>query len=418
MRAKPFVRMLLVLAGFQVAALASVAIAELIPDQLIVEELREAYETGVITESLVMSQRNGGLTDHYGECVLLTVGLGDSPGDNLFERAVLSPNLHQCVAARAKLNAALDGEPLDGTYKIRYWNGLSIVSRPTVAVVGVSGLRTLATVALIISIAALAMFLRSLLGRLATIGFLLPLVTANLFGLVEVFHHPLMLTVGLLGALAVGRTVSVGAGLERLALVAMLAGALYSFFDLMNFVTGVLALTAVVAGLSLPSDATSKRRFGYMLVTATSWCFGYLGTWAAKWGFAAIASSPRAVWADVRAQFVFRINGEHEGISSDFGAGLRANVDAWLDPPLTRLILLVTFLTLIVGARKFKSLDMSTLAIVGSFALLPVLFMLFANNHFQIHFWFEYRSLALGLSALLMACGWTWSSRATQSSLP
>ncbi|MEM9037038.1 MAG: hypothetical protein AAGA99_15450 [Actinomycetota bacterium] len=33
---------------------------------------------------------------------------------------------------------------------------------------------------------------------------------------------------------------------------------------------------------------------------------------------------------------------------------------------------------------------------------LPIVFALVANNHRQVHYWFEYRSLGLGVTALML----------------
>lgn len=403
-----FRRLVAALVAVPVAALVAIAAAEaLVPDLLVIDELREGFDRGVVTPSLVQAQRTGGLTDHYGECVLLTIGLSDPPGASLFERAATSPNLHHCVATLERLQAAAAGDELSGTTKIRYWNGTSIVSRPVVATVGVAGLRLLCTVALI---AALAWFVREIdrrSGRAAAVALLVGLSTIDLVGVLDVFHHTLMLAVGIVGVGVVGRVAATG---DRwsVATAAAVAGSVYNVVDLMNYVTGLLALVIVVVVLWTP-PSSSRRRAVSAAVAGAAWAVGYVVTWAGAWVVAAIATSPSAVFEEIRRQFSFRLDGETEGISGETGAGLRAVVDAWVDPPLTRVILVLVGLAAVASARRVLSRRGEVL-VAGAAASLPVVFALVANNHHQVHFWFEYRSLGLGFSGLVMAW-WATSPR-------
>lgn len=402
-------RLAVLLVGFQVVAFAAVAAAELaVPDRLIVDELRESFETGALTRSLVMSQRTGGLTDHYGECVLLTIGLGAPPDMDLFERAALSPNLHHCVDTMDRLAIEAEGGELRGTTKIRYWNGTSVLSRPLFATVGIHGLRMLSTLALVAAAVFLLTTIDRLVGRAAAAGVGVPLLTADLVGLVEVFHHPLMLAAGLVGVAVVARAVADGAPVERVATVAMLAGAVYSFLDLMNFVAGVLALVMVVAGVVSPRGSW-RPRVRTAVVAGSSWTFGYLATWAGAWVFAGLASSPSAVLDEIRDQFAFRVNGEAEGISSRFGAGFEAALESWLDPPLSRVVITATVLALVAMTPRVLRRAGPAVVLLAAPTVLPVVFLLATNNHTQAHFWFEYRSFALALSGLALVWAAAWS---------
>ncbi|MEM8902895.1 MAG: hypothetical protein AAGF02_04255 [Actinomycetota bacterium] len=410
-RRRSVARLALLVVGFQVVAFAAVAVAELVvPDRLIVDELREGFDEGTLTRSLVMSQRTGGLTDHYGECVLLTIGLGAPPDMNLLERAALSPNLHHCVDTMDRLEFAAAGGELRGTTKVRYWNGTSVISRPVFATVGINGLRTLSTLAFVAATVFLLATIDRVGGRLAAVGFGVPLLTADLVGLVEVFHHPLMLAAGFAGAAVIARSVASGAERERIAAVALLAGATYSFLDLMNYVAGLLAVVTVLAAVAAPA-ASWRDRASTSAVVGTAWAGGYLVTWIGAWVVAGLASSPSAVLDEIRDQFAFRVNGETEGITTRSGAGLEAAVEHWLDPALSRLVVAGTIVVLAAASIRVLGRAGPGLLVLALPVVAPVLFFLVTNNHTQIHFWFEYRSLAMALGSLAMLWGAAWSGR-------
>lgn len=283
-------------------------------------------------------------------------------------------------------------------------NGTSVLTRPLVPLIGVRGLRTLSVALLVVACVVLASFVGRTSGRWAAAGFIAPLATADLVGLVEVFHHPLMLAIGLFGVVVLGRAATGDLGDQRIAEIAIVVGSVYSFFDLMNFVTGILALSITVVGLCSP-NLDLRARIRRMVTTGGAWGLGYVLTWSAKWAFAAIASSPQQVWDAVADQFLFRLGGDHEALSGRIGAGFERTLETWLDPRLTKLLVLAALVALVWAAVRLRPEDRLTAIVIAAPALLPVVFMLVANNHHEAHHWFEFRNLALSLSIVLMVAG-------------
>jgi len=273
-----------VFVALQAGALAAVAAGDLVPDRAIIEELHSSVASGTITETSVFRQRTGGFSDHYGECVMLGIGLGEPEGQSWFSNLALSPTLHACPNLINRLESHAAGEPLTSVRKIRYWNGLSVVARPALATVGVDGLRVVAAVSLLASGAFLAAALSRAAGRLPAVALLAPLVAAaDPVGLVDVFHHPLMLSFGLAGAGVLARRAAQDREGHGLVVDSFVAGSVYSFFSLMNFVPGIWAMSAAVVAASVPERRGARARAARMASVAAGWPTGYVSMWAGKW---------------------------------------------------------------------------------------------------------------------------------------
>ena len=400
-------RLAVVLLALQAVAFSAVALANLVPDGLIVEELRSAVRSGAIDETSVFRQRTGGMSDRYGECVMFGIGLGEPEGQSWFGTLALSPTLHACPNLVRRLEAEAAGEPLTSVRKIRYWNGLSVVARPALATVGVNGLRVVAVVSLVASGCCLAAVVGRAAGRLPAVALLAPLVAAgDLGGLVGVFHHPLMMSVGLAGAAVLARCAASGRGGRDLAVAAFAAGSVYSFFNLMNFVPGVWAVSAAVVAAGVPARHGARTRAARMAAAAAAWPAGYVSMWAGKWILAAAASSPSEVFDEISSQIRLRINGETRYSTGEPFSGLGENVDYWLSLPLVPAVLVASGLFLAVAVWRLARSPapaVRTAAVIAGPALIVVLWMLAVSSHNEVHEWFEYRSMPMALGVLLMA---------------
>ena len=131
--------------------------------------------------------------------------------------------------------------------------------------------------------------------------------------------------------------------------------------------------------------------------------------WIGRWVWAAAATSPGAVADEIGDQVAFRIDGESAFATGEFGAGLRATVAFLREQravePLI-VVALVGAVVALVAAGRARA-DLATMLAVASPAVVAVPALLVANNHFEIHYWFEYRSLPViggaGLAMLVAA---------------
>ena len=399
-------RVAALLIGLQGLALVAVSVGDLVPDRAIVDALDAAVASGSVTDTGVERLRTGGSSDRYGECVMLGMGLGAPESYSRFKRVATSPNLHACPNMINRLEDHAGGAPLTSVHKKRYWNGLSAISRPTLAWFGVDGLRTLSLLALAGSIAALAMSVSKSLGGWSVLALLGPLVASgDLLGLVQVFHHPLMLAVGLAGAAWLARLAGGDRDWGQIALAAFAAGSAYSFVDLMNFVPGLWALSAGIVAACAPPRCVPATRLGRMLAVAAAWPAGYLSMWIGKWVWAAVATSWSSVAEEIADQIGFRVNGESPLTTGEFGGGWSANVEYWLEQPFAPAVLVASGLVAAAAIARDAMVDRRRMACAGVAAgagLILVPWMLVFNNHNEIHYWFEYRSLPLVVGLVLM----------------
>ena len=406
--------------GLQVAALAAIVAGDLVPNVAVTDALHEAVSVGAISASDTPLQRTGGISDQYGECVMLSIGLGAREGDGWFTRAATSPNLRRCSVMVPSLNAHSDGEPLMGVYRVRYWHGLSAVARPALAWVGVNGLRTLSMLALAGSVVALGRAVSAAAGRWSAVALLGPMAaTGDLIGLVQVFHHPLMLAVGFAGIAHLAHRAAQRHDWNELVVPAFVAGSAYSFVDLMNFVPGLWVMSAGVVAACAPEGMDQGSRCRRMLATGIAWPAGYMSMWAGKWLWAAIATSWSSVADDIFGQIYFRVNGETPYTTGDFAAGLNVNGKYWLDQPFSPAVIALSGLaviTLSVAAARKGPRQVLTAAATASVTLVLIPWLLVFNNHNEIHYPFEYRSLPIVLGVGVMAfCATTRSPSAVSA---
>lgn len=403
----PLLWLVALLVAPQILALGAVSAGDLVPDGAIVEALDAAVASGSITDSGVEHLRTGGRSDRYGECVMLGMGVGAPESYSRFERVATSPNLYACPNMINRLENHAAGGPLTSVHKKRYWNGLSAISRPAIAWFGVDGLRTLSLMALAGGIAALAVSVGRSLGGWAALALLGPLfASGDLLGLVQVFHHPLMLAFGLSGVACLARLAHQDRDWDEIAVAAFAAGSVYSFVDLMNFVPGLWAMSAGVAAACVPSTRDPMTRLGRTLAAGAAWPAGYLSMWIGKWVWAAIATSWSSVAEEIAGQIRFRIGGESSQASGEFAGGLSANIEFWIEQPLAPAVLVVSGLVAVAAILRDALGDrhrlLSAGVAAGAVLVLPPWLLVF-NNHNEIHYWFEYRSLPMVLGVVLMA---------------
>lgn len=137
---------------------------------------------------------------------------------------------------------------------------------------------------------------------------------------------------------------------------------------------------------------------------AASWAWGYFGTWFAKWVIAAIVFGAASVKTQMEEMIGFRLSGQYSGVQDTFGAGVTANVRAWLhqsvlvEPVLVAGLAFFVVASAIVLSRRPRSAVWLLMYVV--IAAIPFVWYTIVSNHSQIHAWFTFRSLAVALASL------------------
>ena len=133
-------RVVVLLVAAPVVAIVASFVASLVPDRLILDNLMGSVERQEIINVPQVGVSGRGL-DVFSDCIALTMGLGDTDGgtSTIWLR---SPTLGSCDGAIASLQAYRAGDGLTGGYEyFRYWHGYTVVSRPLVGSIGVTGAR-------------------------------------------------------------------------------------------------------------------------------------------------------------------------------------------------------------------------------------------------------------------------------------
>lgn len=383
---------------------------EAIPDRRVAEQLQSAVNDGLVTATAQEPTRHGNISDHFTECIALSVGLGEESDAGLFETLAENPHLGPCDRLVPAMHAfeASGSLPIGVSY-LRYWHGYSALTRPLVVIFGVDGLRMLAFLALVASIALLGVAVSRVAGFVAASGLLMPLVaTSDLLDLPQSASQTLALSTAFLGALVTIEVVRRRLSGERVWFVSLVGGVAFVYIDLLTVVPGAWILPAAVVMLvARVSGQAAKQTLLLGITSGLGWIVGYLGMWTGKWVFSAIVLGGDRVIDDVRDTIGRRMSGDSTLVDDTFGSAIRANFDRWLDQPLTRTVLWIS-LAIVIGvtAAAVRRDGWRTQAVVGAAALpalVPLIWYEVASNHSQIHEWFTYRSLPIALGVVLLA---------------
>ena len=383
--------------------------AEVVPDGRIASHLANAMRRGEITSVDRDESLLGTTADHYAECVAVMIGLGDQPG-NLVRRGLYSASSYGCVGSIEQLeHFAATGELQPRSDYMRYWHGYAVVTRPALAIVGLSGTRWLAFAALGLSIGAFARSVWIRFGAVPTIVVLVPgLMTTDMLVGGWSIAQALGLATAWIGGWIVLSQVSSDRSWQVVALAAGLGGAVSAYVDLMVAIPASLALCTLAAGLATVS---AQRRVDgevvrTMAVAVAGWAVGLGAMWAAKWVFAWLFVDRERIVDSVRNQISFRTGGDYEGVANTPWTGFTKNVRYWIDQPLTPPVLAAAILVVgLVVWRGRQHLGWSAAGWTGAAAAvvaLPVIaWFVVLNNHNQIHFWMTYRSVAIAFGAVV-----------------
>jgi hypothetical protein len=388
--------------------LVGVVAAEVVPDGRIAAHVAAGMQRGEIGAENGTVSLLGTNADHYAECVAVLIGVGDPPG-NIVKRALYSATAYGCVGSMEELERfAATGVLTAQPHYMRYWHGYTVLTRPALAIFGLSGTRWLAFAVLFGAIAAFARSVAVRFGVLAMVIVLVPgLMTTDMIAGGWSIAQALGLATAWTGGWIVLSQASRDDSWQVIGLAAALGGAVNAYFDLMVAIPASLALCTVAAGLA---TLYRHRRLdgavvGGMGVAVGGWAVGLTVMWAAKWAFAWLFVDHRRIIDSVREQISFRTSGEHDGVTRSRLTGFTKNVSYWLDRPLTPLVLAATAITIAVVAWRYRHRLgwplLAWLAAALAVAAVPVMaWYMILNNHNQIHFWLTYRSVAIAFGAL------------------
>ena len=404
--------MLLLIAAPLVAVLVS-AFASLVPDRLILDALVGSVQRQEMINIPQVGVSGRGV-DVFSDCIALTMGLGDTDG-GIATTWVRSPTLGSCDGAIESIRAYDAGQGLSGGYEyFRYWHGYTVVSRPLVATIGVTGARIVLFWAFIATIAGFARRLWRFHGPVAPVALLAPfLLTSDTVELARSLPHGVPALVAVGGAWAVHRAAA-GPQVDdaesppdrsddlALATVAFIAGGCYVFVDVLTTPPGVWALVICVAMLASARRFAGYRLAGRGALAGAAWIVGWVWTWVSKWVIAAAILGVDRVRDSIGGAIDDRLVGERDYIDLALFNAIELNVETWLDHPLTPLVLLAIAVAGVVTWRSaaHRSVWRSRL-IIAAPALLPLVWFEVLRNHSLVHVLFVYRSL--GVSAGIVA---------------
>ena len=401
-------RLLATFAILQVAALALVIAAEMVPDRMVADSLLEAIDRGWVTTTHHPITGLDSRVDRWTECYALTMGLGDPPASNNFQTAIANPQLGKCELSVPALLAYRDGALLQSNFDYyRYWHGYTVVTRPSLAVLGVAGARMLALSLAVTAMIGTTVAVAKNTSMTAAVVLVAPaLLTSDFVDLGESLPHAIGAAAcwgaAWLAWLAIQRRQS----LMRIAAIGVVTGVVAAFFDLMVFIPGTLALISILMVVATWMHGWRGRQlFGAGVVASVSWFLAFAITWATKWFIAGFVVGFGEVLETVRDQVSFRVDGEFNSVVDVLGEAARLNVSYWVDRPLGFLIPigLVAAVVLAWRALRRRLVDPLYVVVVASLAVVPLLWYEALSSHSQIHFWITYKSLPLAIGALLFA---------------
>lgn len=354
----------------------------------------------------------GNRTDTYTETIGYSIGVLPAHSTMpLWQRVSMVP---RCSggAQNAAMIRGFKEHPKDltaGAFSyIRYWSGFSVVSRPALALGGVYMARAVSLLCLLAAAFYLAVVLARRAGLWAAIGLLgVYLGTTDLLALASQFTQ----------ALAQATILATGAMVLQLSrrwqaagYLAVIAGGLFAFMDLLTNPPASCVLAVAMAGLA---GWTSSRRIrttlAFLASSTLGWLVGFVGTWVARWFEAMPYNGWRTTVSNVRNTAKFRLDGDvsstghHVSVVLKPWATTMTNIRMWMSYPLSwyvmwalLAIVLVVVVWLLVRDRH---------GLVGMLVLLiPVLYvpgyLEIMKNHSQIHSWFVFRDVAMGVAVI------------------
>lgn len=403
-------RMLACVLGFGVLQLVFFALltaGAAVPDRAIAHQLAQDVSAGTYGPT-GLKDRMGGSSDSFTECVAVGTGLGGTI-TNPWTKAGLMPRLSNCSVGKDQITRLDQGKSAGPIgYYFRYWAGYTTLTRPVLALWGMTGVRLVTGALLLGSMLIAAGALSRTVGRGAALGLLGPLVlSSNLMSTPSTsFSQALSISTYLAGVALVARA---GARSLPAGLVAVAgAGALFCYIDLLTTpAIGWALSSATLTGVIYVRTRSLGSTLWAVLGSGIVWPLSFALTWVSRWVLAVPFAGWSKVSEDVKKTVLFRTDGEYEGVKDSFGAATSANWHYWLDHMATsRLVLVAVLCVALLGAVASLRHGVRGLAPVLMVAL-PAAVVPFwyeaLRNHSQLHAFFVYRCIPAALGVLMFA---------------
>lgn len=406
---RPWLQGLGMLLVLQFALFGLLVVGQAVPDRPIVENLLAAVEDGTYGPHDVVD-RMGTPADTFTECVVAGTGLGASPEESAFNRAIRMPRIATCGGGPEDLRAISEGAVLEGNDYFKYWAGYTVLTRPVLAVAGLEGLRIVSGTLMVVALAGAFLALRARTSTAVGLALVLPYVAGtNLLSTpsssfsqsISIAFIFLSVILSVLGA---GRSPHLGcAG-------AALGAALFCFVDLLTTPAVPWAMSAFTVGAATWFHRRALgATFRAVLLAGAVWPVAFAVTWAARWVIAGAFLGVPATVEVVRRNVGNRTGGDHPGVSEAFGAGLRTNIRYWWDMvPTAELVLgscvLATAGGLVLALRRGGPPRWAVALVLALPAAAVPVWYIVLSNHSQIHALFVNRGVPAGLAVLTAAC--------------
>lgn len=377
-----------------------------VPDRPIVEHLAVDVKNRTYGPSGI-ADRMGGTADSFTECVVVGTGIGLPTADPV-RKAGLMPRLSNCALGVKQIKQLDAGQTVVDSNYFRYWAGYTPLTRPALALFGMTGLRVIVGAFLLGAFWFALESVRRALGGLAAAALVGPLVlSSNLMSTpTSSFSQALAQGVSLLGVGIVARAAlrSTRWGLAAVALGA----ALFCYVDLLT--TPAIPWAFSVAVVTAMTYLRTRRiRPAFLALTGAGilWPLAFALTWMSRWLFAIPFAGWSAVLAQVKESILFRTEGDFKGVQHAFGAATTRNVLYWLDHITTaRAVLVIVAVVIVVGvirAARNGMVPLLAVALVGAPAVVVPVWYEALSSHSQIHIFFVYKSVPAALGVLAFA---------------
>ncbi|MFF0989773.1 hypothetical protein [Kocuria nitroreducens] len=398
--------MLLVL---QFALFGLLTAAQAVPDRPIVENLLAAVEDGTYGPHGTID-RMGGPADTFTECVVAGTGLGASPEESAFSRAVRMPRLATCGGGPEQLRALSEGAVLTDNDYYKYWAGYTVLTRPVLALTGLEGLRIVSGTLMVLALGGAFLAVRARTSTAVALALTLPyLAGTNLLSTpstsfsqsISIAFIFLSVVLAALGAGRSPRTAHAGVAL---------GAALFCFVDLLTTPAVPWAMSAFVVGAAVWCRTGALRETVVaVLLSGLVWPVAFAVTWLARWVIAGAFLGVPATLEVVRRNVGIRTGGDHSGVSEAFGAGVRRNLVYWWEVvPTSGLVLtgclLAAGVGLVLALRRGGPARWMVAAVLALPALAVPFWYTVLSNHSQIHAFFVNRGVAAALAVVAAAC--------------
>lgn len=404
------------LAVLQILFFGLLIAGQAVPDKAILTQLSNDINAGDYGPS-GLPDRMGGESDTFTECIVAATGLGQD-GRNLIERAAFMPRISNCQDGRQQILDLAAGKPLakgavSGYYK--YWSGYTVVTRPVVALAGMTGMRIVSGAMLLFSAVLALTVLGRRVGMWPAAGLLLPLALAsNIMSTPSTsFSQAISISFMFLG---IALTAWGAAKSTKWAVITVsLSAALFCYVDLLTTPAIPWAFcTVVAAGVTFAKKRELRPTFQAGLTAILIWPISFGLTWVARWVFAALFLGISTTFKFIRGNIEFRTTGDYGTVKHVLFAPTAGNWGYWVSHISTAVPVLiftgaVIILALAMAWRRHGLKSLAAWPLLSVSAVVVIIWFEVLSNHSQIHELFVYRGYPAMLGVLLFSALLLWA---------